>query len=70
MTTALVTDTGLVIPPEVLADFGMRAGDQVAVVRTNDGLALKKLDQVVAQQMEVAKRIMEKRRDVLRRLAE
>jgi hypothetical protein len=48
----------------------MRAGDQVAVVRTNDGLALKKLDQVVAQQMEVAKRIMEKRRDVLRRLAE
>jgi hypothetical protein len=48
----------------------MRAGDQVEVVRTNDGLTLKKLDQVVAQQMEVAKSIMEKRRDVLRRLAE
>lgn len=70
MTTARVRENGLLISPELFAPLGLRVGDSVEVVATSEGIQLKKIDSVVAEQLEVAKRVMEKRHDVLRRLAE
>jgi bifunctional DNA-binding transcriptional regulator/antitoxin component of YhaV-PrlF toxin-antitoxin module len=70
MTTARVGENGLVISPEQIEPLGLRVGDSVEVVATSEGIQLKKIDAAVAEQLEVAKRVMEKRDDVLRRLAE
>ena len=70
MTTARVGENGLLILPEMFEPLGLRVGDSVEVVANSEGIQLKKIDAVVAEQLEVAKRVMEKRHDVLRRLAE
>lgn len=72
MITARVTELGgsavVVLSAEMLSELGIRAGDEVKVgaagppdLNSGDGAA----EQVLA-----ARRIMEKRYDVLRRLAE
>jgi len=70
MATTRVSENGIIITPEQIAPLGLRVGDSVEVVATSDGIQLKKIDAVVAEQLEVAKRVMEKRHEVLRRLAE
>lgn len=70
MTTARVSENGITISPEQYAPLGLRVGDSVEVVATSEGIRLKKIDAAVAEQLEAAKRVMEKRHDVLRRLAE
>ena len=81
MITARVTKFGdatvVVLSKEMLAQLGVRAGDEVNVGPAIDELIQafdgeRKLDRQreIDQQVEVAERIMEKRRDVLRRLAE
>lgn len=70
MTTLRVTDSGVLISPDILERLGMHTGDELHLIETGDGFNLKKTDAIVAHQMDVAKQVMEKRRDVLRRLAE
>jgi putative addiction module antidote len=74
MTTARVADWGdsiaVVFSREAMEQLGVRAGDELQVIPTQDGLNLKRRDAIIERQVEVAERVMEKRRDVLRRLAE
>jgi putative addiction module antidote len=74
MTTVRVADMGdslvVVFSKETMEQFGMRAGDELQVIAAKDGMNLRRHDAVVQRQLEVADRVMEKRHDVLRRLAE
>jgi putative addiction module antidote len=70
MTTIRVTESGVALSQDILAQMGVIAGDNLQVIATADGLNLKKVDPVVEEQMRVARQIMDKRHDVLRRLAE
>lgn len=70
MTTIRVTESGVALSQDILAQMGVIAGDSLQVIATADGLNLKKVDPVVEEQMRVARQIMDKRHDVLRRLAE
>lgn len=74
MTTARVAEFGdsivLVMPQEMTERLGVRPGDEVQVAPTADGVSLKRQASLVEQQVTAAERIMEKRHDVLRRLAE
>jgi putative addiction module antidote len=70
MTTALVTESGVLLSQDILAQIGARTGDELQVIAADGCISLKKLNASVEEQVEVAKRVMDKRRDVLRRLAE
>jgi putative addiction module antidote len=70
MTTIRVTESGVALSQDILAQMGVIAGDNLQVIATADGLNLKKVDPVVEEQMLVSRKIMDKRHDVLRRLAE
>jgi hypothetical protein len=72
MITARITEVDgsavVVLSKEMLAELGVRAGDEVAVgVASKNGAPT---GDRVSEQVAAAKVIMEKRHDVLRRLAE
>ncbi len=60
---------GIIIPEELLAKLGLSQGDSLYAIETPEGLRLSTSDPVFEEQMAVARRIMEERRDVLRELA-
>ena len=70
MTTVRVTEAGVQLSSEMLEQFGMRAGDDLQVITTPDGINLKKVLAPPGDQLEVAKQVMDRRYEVLRRLAE
>lgn len=70
MTSARVTESRILLTPAILQQLGAGEGDDLLVIPTQDGVHLRKADPIVAQQMEIAKEVMDERRDVLRRLAE
>ena len=74
MITARVTELGdsmvVVLSKEMLERLGVGAGDEVQVGPADNGVNHSGESAVVKRQLEVAERIMDKRRDVLRRLAE
>ncbi|MGA3401157.1 MAG: AbrB/MazE/SpoVT family DNA-binding domain-containing protein [Acetobacteraceae bacterium] len=63
-------DVGVVLPPELLESLGIREGDTLDAIMTPDGLLLTAGDAAFQRQMAIARRIMQERRGVLRRLAE
>jgi len=74
MTTVKVTtvgnSVGIVLPKELLQRLRINKGDILHVVETPSGVELTPYKEEFAQQMDVAERVMRKRRDVLRKLAE
>ena len=74
MTTLKVTtvgnSAGIVLPKEMLERLRVGKGDVLYVVETPDGIELTPYDPEFASQMEVAERVMRKRRNVLKKLAE
>jgi putative addiction module antidote len=60
---------GVVLPKEILARLKVGAGDELHVVDTADGVRLVTHDPAFAEQMERARAIMRRRRNVLRELA-
>ena len=70
MTTARVTEAGILLTPEFFGVLGVQAGDQVVVTADQDGVNIKRLGAEESIPVKVAKQVMEERRDVLRRLAE
>lgn len=74
MTTARAAEIdgsiALVISSDATDQLGLRAGDQFQIIPTSDGMTLKRCATLADRQLEVAERVMEQRRDVLRRLAE
>jgi putative addiction module antidote len=61
---------GIVLPKEILNRLHIEKGDSLYVIETPDGIELTPYDQDFAEEMESAKRVMRKHRDVLRKLAQ
>jgi putative addiction module antidote len=68
--TTIGNSIGIILSKEVLAKLRVEKGDQVYITETPSGVELTPYDQNFAEEMEAAKRVMKKNRDVLRRLAE
>lgn len=68
--TTIGNSAGIILPKEVLLRLKVAKGDSLYLVDTPEGVTLSPYDQDFAEEMEAAKRVMKKNRDVLRRLAE
>lgn len=60
---------GVILPREVLVKLGVDVGDMLDVVEKADGLSLRRHDGGFAEQMEVAREVMKRRRNALSELA-
>jgi putative addiction module antidote len=68
--TAIGNSAGVILPKEVMAKLHVEKGDQLYIVETPNGIELTPYDQSFVEEMESARRVMRKHRDVLRKLAE
>jgi len=68
--TGIGNSTGVILPKELLEKLRVSRGDELMVHETPDGILLSPFDAEFARQMDVAEKIMRKRRNVLRKLAE
>jgi putative addiction module antidote len=67
--TQIGNSVGVILPKEILARLKVGKGDSLFVTDLPDGVALRPYDTEFAEQMELAREIMRKRRNVLRELA-
>lgn len=61
---------GVILPKEVAAKLKVAVGDKLSVTETPGGIKLSAYDERHEKVMEVARRVMRKERDVLKKLAE
>lgn len=61
---------GIILPKDVLERNHLKAGDQLEVIQTADGITLRPTDDAFERQMEAARRFMDKYKSVLQKLAE
>lgn len=68
--TQIGNSVGVILPKEILAKMNLEKGDTVYLTEAaNGGFKLSPYDDEFERQMEAARRIMKKRRNVLRELA-
>ena len=67
--TRVGNSTGVVLPKEALARLKVNAGDTVYLTESPDGFRITPYEPGFEEQMEVARGVMKKHRDVLRELA-
>ena len=67
--TTIGNSAGVILPKELLARLRVDKGDELYALETPDGITLTVYDPVLAEQMEVAERIMREDRNVLHKLA-
>jgi len=63
-------EVGVVLPPELLENLGVRKGDTLGATVTPNGLLLTAGADVLERQMAIERRITHEKRDLLRRLAD
>ncbi len=68
--TAIGNSTGVVLPKELLEKLRVQRGDELMVLETPDGITLTAFDPEFSHQMDVAERVMRRRRNLLKKLAE
>jgi putative addiction module antidote len=68
--TAIGNSAGVILPRELLARLRVGKGDELYALETPDGIKLTTYDPTLAKQMEVAEKVMRKRRTLLRKLAD
>jgi len=68
--TTVGSSTGVVLPKDILQRLHVGKGDQLYVLETPNGVELTPYDPKFGEQMEVAEKVMRKRRNVLKKLAE
>lgn len=68
--TAIGNSTGVILPRELLEKLRVGRGDQLMVHETPDGIMLTPFDAEFSRQMDIAEKIMRKRRNLLRKLGE
>jgi putative addiction module antidote len=68
--TTVGNSAGVILPKELLARLRLQKGDELFAVETPDGIRLTVFDPTLAEQMEVAGKVMRERRSLLRKLAE
>ena len=67
--TAIGNSTGVILPKALLARLRLAKGDALYATELPDGIKLTPFDPKLAGQMEVAEKVMRKRRTLLRKLA-
>ena len=67
--TQIGNSVGVILPKELLAKLGVRKGDTLYAVETEDGVRLTAADPDFEAQMAVARQLMKKWHNVLRELA-
>jgi len=67
--TTVGNSVGVVLPRELLARLRVEKGDSLYVTELPDGIKLAAFDPEFAEKMEVAEKVMRRRRDLLRKLA-
>ena len=67
--TSIGNSVGVILPKELLVKLGLQKGDTLFAMEMPDGLKLSISDPEHDAQMEVARRLMHKWRNVLRELA-
>ena len=68
--TTVGNSAGVILPKELLARLRLEKGDALYATELPDGIKLTPFDSKLAEQMEVAERVMRKRRTLLRKLSE
>jgi putative addiction module antidote len=68
--TTIGNSAGVILPRELLARLRVEKGDELYALETPDGIKLTTYDPTLAKQMEVAEKVMRKRRTLLRKLAD
>ncbi|HKV96223.1 MAG TPA: AbrB/MazE/SpoVT family DNA-binding domain-containing protein [Gammaproteobacteria bacterium] len=68
--TTIGNSAGVILPKELLARLRLGKGDALYATELPDGIKLTPFDSKLAEQMEVAERIMRKDRNLLRKLAD
>ncbi|MGB9429578.1 MAG: AbrB/MazE/SpoVT family DNA-binding domain-containing protein [Gammaproteobacteria bacterium] len=68
--TTIGNSAGVILPKELLARLRLEKGDVLYATEMPDGIKLTPFDPKLAEQMEVAERIMRKDRNLLRKLAD
>ncbi|WP_027152798.1 AbrB/MazE/SpoVT family DNA-binding domain-containing protein [Mesorhizobium sp. WSM2561] len=61
---------GVILPKEILDHLNLKAGDQLEIVETSKGIALRPVDDSFGRQMEAARQVMDKYKVALQKLAE
>lgn len=67
--TTVGNSAGVILPKELLARLRVEKGDTLYAVETPDGIKLIPFDPAFAEKMEVAERVMRKRRTLLKNLS-
>jgi putative addiction module antidote len=67
--TTVGNSAGIILPKELLARLRLEKGDMLYATELPDGVKLSPFDPKLAGQMEVAERVMRRRRTLLRKLA-
>ena len=67
--TTIGNSAGIVLPKELLSRLRVAKGDSLYATELPDGVKLTPFDPELAGQMEVAERVMRKRRALLNKLA-
>ncbi|MGQ0752311.1 MAG: AbrB/MazE/SpoVT family DNA-binding domain-containing protein [Betaproteobacteria bacterium] len=67
--TTVGNSAGVILPKELLARLRLQKGDTLYATELPDGIKLSAFDPQFAKQMEIAERVMRKRRSLLRKLA-
>ena len=68
--TTIGNSAGVILPKELLTRLRVEKGDELYALETPDGIKLTTYDPILAKQMEVAEKVMRKRRTLLRKLAQ
>ena len=68
--TAIGNSTGVILPKEVLERLRVGRGDELQVLETPNGIELTPFDPEFAERMEAAEKVMRRRRNLLKKLAE
>lgn len=61
---------GVILPRELLGKLNLKAGDALEVRETSDGLSLSPVDDSFDRQMEAARKVMDRYKVALQKLAE
>ncbi|WP_343226419.1 AbrB/MazE/SpoVT family DNA-binding domain-containing protein [Luteimonas sp. S4-F44] len=67
--TRIGNSVGVVLPKDILSRLNLEAGDAVYLSESPDGYRLSPYDPEFERQMEVARKVMKRRRAALRELA-
>lgn len=68
--THIGNSVGVILPDEILERLQVKTGDTLYAIETKNGIELTANSPALAQQMEIAERVMREDHEALRKLAE